>query len=121
MFLAAGLNPVVEWLQRRGVRRGYAVLTVIVGVLVGLTLFGIAIVPVISDQVAALTDQAPGWFDRLQNNRQVQDLDDKYDIVDKAKDYVSSGDYASSRLRRGGRRRPRRGLGAWPTPSSSSC
>ncbi|MFC5178444.1 AI-2E family transporter [Nocardioides taihuensis] len=96
MFLAAGLNPVVEFLQRRGIRRGYALLTVIVGVLIGLTLFGIAIVPVISDQIAALTDQAPGWFDRLQNNRQVQDLDNKYHIVDKAKDYVSSGDYASS-------------------------
>lgn len=96
MFLAAGLNPVVEFLQRRGLRRGYAVLMVIVLVLIGLTLFGIAIVPVISDQIAALTDQAPGWFDRLQHNQQVQDLDEKFHIVDKAKDYVSSGDYASS-------------------------
>ena len=52
----------------------------------------LAIAPVVADQVTALTDNAPGWFDQLQNNRQIQRLDEKYDIVDKAQDYVTSGD-----------------------------
>ena len=55
MFLAAGLNPVVEFFVRRGMRRSYAVLAVIVMVVVALALFVLAIVPVISDQVAPLS------------------------------------------------------------------
>ena len=39
-----------------------------------------------------MTENAPGWFDQAQNNNQIQRLDEKYDIVDKAKDYVTSGD-----------------------------
>ena len=50
----------------------------------------------ITDQVAALTDNAPDWLDELQRNRQVQDLDQKYDVIDKAQAYVEQGDFASS-------------------------
>jgi predicted PurR-regulated permease PerM len=96
LFLAAGLNPIVEFIVRRDVRRSYAVLVVIAMVLIALTLFVLAIVPVISDQVAALTENAPHWFEELQRNQTVQDLDERFDIIDKAQDYVASGDYASS-------------------------
>lgn len=95
LFLAAGLNPAVEFFQRRGLKRSYAVLAVIVLVLVALALFLLAIVPVISDQVAAISRNAPGWLDQLQRNKQVQDLDAKYDIVGRIKDYVAKGDFAS--------------------------
>ncbi|HEX6148233.1 AI-2E family transporter, partial [Nocardioides sp.] len=96
MFLAAGLNPVVEFFVGRGMKRSWAVLTVIVGVLIALGLFVLAIVPVISDQVAALSRSAPGWLDQLQRNRTVQELDAKYDVIDRIRDYVEEGDYASS-------------------------
>ena len=96
MFLAAGLNPIVEFFVRRGLKRTYAVLAVILAVVAALALFVLAIVPVISDQVAALTESAPGWFDQLQRNRTVRDLDERFDLVDKARDYVEKGDYASS-------------------------
>jgi predicted PurR-regulated permease PerM len=96
MFLAAGLNPIVEFFVHRGLKRTYAVLVVILAVVVALTMFIIAIVPVISDQIAALTENAPRWFDQLQRNRTVQDLDERFDIVDKARDFVEEGDYASS-------------------------
>jgi predicted PurR-regulated permease PerM len=92
LFIAFGLNPVVLWLVGRGMRRSYAVLTVALGLVLALALFALAIAPVIADQVAALTDNAPGWFDQLQNNEQIQQWDDKYDLIDKAKDYVTSGD-----------------------------
>ena len=68
-FLAAGLNPVVEWLGRRGLARSWAVLVVITGVLLAVALFFVALVPVITDQVAAIVKNAPGWFDELQHNR----------------------------------------------------
>ena len=61
-----------------------------------LALFLLAIVPVIADQVTALSHNAPHWFDELQHNRQIQKLDAKYDIIDKAKDYVLGGDLAKN-------------------------
>lgn len=96
MFLAAGLNPVVEFFIRRGLKRVWAVTAVIVGVLVALTLFVLAIAPVISDQVTALSENAPDYLDSLQENRTVQDLDERFDVIDKTRDYVEQGDYASS-------------------------
>jgi predicted PurR-regulated permease PerM len=96
LFLAAGLNPAVTFFERRGLRRSYAVLVVIVCVLIAVTLFLVAIVPVITDQVKSITDQAPQWFDRLQNNGQVQDLDDEYDVIDKARDYVTGGNFVGT-------------------------
>jgi predicted PurR-regulated permease PerM len=95
-FIAAGLNPAVEWLEHRGARRRYAVISVIVAVIFAVALFLIAIVPVITDQVASITGNAPGWFDRLENNKQVQDLDDEYQVIDKVRDYVTDGDFLST-------------------------
>jgi predicted PurR-regulated permease PerM len=96
MFLACGLNPSVEFLERRGLRRSWAVLCVIIGVFVGLALFLVAIVPVITDQVQTLTDNVPGWLDELERNNQVQKIDDEYHVIEKLKDYVADGDFLSS-------------------------
>ena len=96
LFLAAGLNPVVAFFERRGLRRGLAVLTVIVGVLVALTLFVVAFVPVITDQIASITAKAPEWFESAQRNRQVERLDEQFQLMDKIKDYVAKGDFAGS-------------------------
>ena len=95
-FIAAGLNPSVEWIEGRGVRRRYAVIVVIAAVLIALTLFLVAIVPVITDQVAKITANAPDWLDELQRNGKVQELDDEYQIIDKIKDYVTAGDFLSA-------------------------
>jgi predicted PurR-regulated permease PerM len=93
MFLAAGLNPLVEWFMNRGLKRSWSVLSVIVLVLGGLALFIAAIVPVISDQVKALTDNAPAWLDQLQKNKQIQEWNDDYEIISKAKDYIADGNF----------------------------
>ena len=95
MFLAAGLNPAVEFFMRRGLARSWSVLVVIASVLGVLALFVVAIVPVISDQVAAISTNAPDWLDQLQSNKLVQDLDDQFGILDKVRDYVAKGDFAS--------------------------
>jgi predicted PurR-regulated permease PerM len=93
MFLAIGLNPVVEFFMRRGLRRGLSVLLVLVVVLSVLALFVVAIAPVISEQIAAITKNAPGWLDDLQANSQVQKLDEQYDVIAKARDYIQNGDF----------------------------
>ncbi len=75
LFIAFGLSPVVEWLIRRNVRRRYAVLLVALGFLAALALFVLAIAPVVADQVAALTKNAPDYFDKLLHNRQIERWD----------------------------------------------
>ncbi|QIX27409.1 AI-2E family transporter [Nocardioides sp. JQ2195] len=94
MFLAAGLNPLVEWLIRRGLPRSVSVIAVIVLVLGALALFLSAIVPVITEQVAALTKNAPGWLDMLLENKRVQEWNADYDLIGKAKEYIEDGDLA---------------------------
>ncbi len=96
LFLAAGLNPSVEFLERRGLRRSVACAAVIVAALGAVALFVIAIVPVITDQIAQLTDNAPIWLDRLEENRRMQDLNEEYELIDKAKEYVANGDFVGS-------------------------
>ena len=91
MFLAVGLNPLVELLMRRGLRRPWGVLVVISGVIVLLGLFVLAIAPVVTDQVTKITDNAPQWLDQLQHNQAVRRLDAKYDVIGKVKDYISQG------------------------------
>ena len=93
MFLAIGLNPTVEFFMRRGLRRGLSVLLVLVVVLSVLALFVVAVAPVISEQIAQITRNAPGWLDDLQANRQVQKLDDQYDVIAKVREYIQNGDF----------------------------
>jgi predicted PurR-regulated permease PerM len=96
MFLAAGLNPAVEFFIKRGLKRSAAVVAVISIFLSTLILFFMAIVPVIGDQVATITKNAPGWLDELQNNRLMQRIDDRFDVIDKARSYLVEGDWAAT-------------------------
>jgi predicted PurR-regulated permease PerM len=96
LFLAAGLDPAVRFFERHGMRRSYAVLTVILAVLAALALFLVAIVPVIADQVQSISGNAPQWLDELQGNSLVQRLDREYDVIDKVRDYVTNGDFVST-------------------------
>ena len=94
LFLAVGLNPAVEFLMRRGLKRPWAVLCVIFGVVLVFAGFLSILVPIISHQVTAIADNLPHWFDRLQRNDQIRRFDDKYDITTKVEDYVTSGGLA---------------------------
>ena len=69
------------------------VLLVLVAVIGVLTLFVFAVAPVISDQIAQITRNAPGWLDDLQANKQVQKLDDQFDVIAKAQEYIQNGDF----------------------------
>ncbi len=91
MFLAVGLSPAVEFFMR-WMRRSLALIVVIALVLLAIAGFIFTLVPVISDQVTAIGRNAPIWFDKLQHNQMIQDLDREYDIVDKAEQYITSGD-----------------------------
>ncbi|MGI8900855.1 MAG: AI-2E family transporter [Nocardioides sp.] len=93
MFLAAGLDPMVGFLGGKGLKRAYAVLVVILAVLAVLALFLVAFVPVIADQVTAIVDNAPGWLESLRGNSFVKDMDERFDVVAKAQEYIASGSF----------------------------
>lgn len=95
LFLAAGLNPSVERLERAGLPRNYAVGMVIVAVLSTLALFVVAIVPVIADQISGITNNAPTWLEQLQENERVRALNDRYGMLDKIQEYVVGGAFLS--------------------------
>ncbi|MEJ7690225.1 MAG: AI-2E family transporter [Nocardioidaceae bacterium] len=82
-FLAVGLNPLVELLMHRSLRRPWAVLIVTLGVVSLVALFVVALVPVLRDQITALITNAPVWLEKLQTNGTVENLDQKYDVIDK--------------------------------------
>ncbi len=94
MFLAVGLNPMVEFFMRRGLKRSWSLLVVIAIVLTTVGLFILAIVPVISDQVSALVDRAPDWFDQLRTNDRIQQLDERYDLINRAQQAIEDGNLA---------------------------
>ena len=96
MFLAIGLNPLVEWFMHRGLPRPWSVSVVALCVLGVVSLFLVTLVPVLRDQITSLIDAIPGWLDDLQKNKTVQDLDQKYDLIDTAKSKVQSGDFAQT-------------------------
>lgn len=82
-FLAIGLNPAVEALERRSMRRGFAVGLVLLGVLLFFTGFGFAVVPPIVDQAQAFADQAPGYVAQLQDNDRIAALDERFGLLDR--------------------------------------
>ncbi len=96
LFLAVGLNPLVEFFVRRGLGRNWSVLAVILVVVAALALFLVALVPVIVDQVSAIVANAPDWFHQLQRNRTIQGLDRRYGLVQKVQDLVTGANFGKS-------------------------
>lgn len=90
LFLALGLNPVVEWLHRQGLRRGLAVGLVALVVLGLLALAGWAIVPVASQQITVLIQNAPSFLTELRQNPQIAELDTRFNIINRVNEYLTS-------------------------------
>jgi predicted PurR-regulated permease PerM len=97
-FLAIGLNPAVVAMERRGIRRGLAVGVVLLGVLLFFTGFALAVAPPVVDQVDQFIDNAPGYIDDLQNNRRIADLDERYQVLDRAQEALDEPEEIGGRL-----------------------
>ena len=92
LFLAVGLNPLVEGLTRRGMRRGVAigiVFVVVIGAFVG---FGFAVVPPVIEQTNAFVKQLPSYLSDLRGNRTIRQFDNDYHVIAKAQAYVTGPD-----------------------------
>lgn len=83
LFLTLALEPIVQWLTRRGVIRGGAVFIVFLGLLAAVALVGALVVPPIAAQTAALIERAPDYLQGLASAPWVAELDGRYDIFER--------------------------------------
>jgi predicted PurR-regulated permease PerM len=93
LYLAVGLNPLVEGLERRGLRRGLAITAVFFGFLLVITLFIVAIVPPLIKQTTDFVSSIPDLIERLNRNPQFAELDRNYDIVKRVQGFFTRGDF----------------------------
>ena len=93
MFLALALNPAVDALQRRGVkRRGLAVGVVYLIGLLALTALGVAFIPTLVSQVSDFVAAVPGYVRDLTAGRgPLGFLERDYQIVDRVEEAVGQG------------------------------
>lgn len=82
LFLAMGLNPAVESLQSRKMKRWAAVSIVVATALVVIVLFALVVIPPVFSQANALIDGAPQLIDSLKNNRTIAELNTQYGFID---------------------------------------
>lgn len=97
-FLAIGLNPAVEGIERRGLRRSHAVAMVLVAVLLLFTGFVLAVVPPIVDQATQFAQKAPQYISNLQDNRVVAELDGRFRLLDRAKEAMNQPERIGTQL-----------------------
>ena len=92
LYLALGLNPLVDRLAGYGLRRGFAVLLVVLGGLGVLALAIWAVLPVVSEQINRLLLNAPSLLQELRANPQIAELDARYDIINRVSAFLTSGE-----------------------------
>lgn len=95
LFLAMGLNPTVEALQSRKIKRGIAVSIVVVSALLIVGLFALVVIPPVFTQANELIDSAPQLLDSLRSNTTLNQLNTEYGIIDslekKFETWISDG------------------------------
>ena len=82
LFLAAGLNPAVEFFRRRGLKRQWAVATVVFITLLAVGIFAAVIIPPAITQVNNLVKTAPKILQDLKSNTYIGNLNKHYGIID---------------------------------------
>jgi predicted PurR-regulated permease PerM len=95
-FIAVSLEPVVAWLCRRGVARGWSVALVVLGFAGMLSGFVALVIPPVSAAVTALTGAVPRWRRQLHDHHSTLGrLEDHYHVIEKARAQLGSGSGAS--------------------------
>ena len=76
LFLSFAIEPAVNWLARRGWRRGVATLAMFALILLAVAGFLFAMGSVLADQITKLTNEAPGYISQIERW-----LEDQFGIV----------------------------------------
>ncbi|MBJ82184.1 MAG: AI-2E family transporter [Acidimicrobiaceae bacterium] len=76
LFLSFAIEPAVNWLARRGWRRGVATLAMFTLILLAVAGFLFAMGSVLAEQITKLTNEAPGYISQIERW-----LEDQFGIV----------------------------------------
>jgi len=98
LFLALGLDPAVSWLEKKKFPRWAAILTVLVTVLGVLTGVVFAIVPIVADQVANLSDRIPALVRSVNTATFLVDVQKQFPALDVQAIVKSVTDYLGGNL-----------------------
>lgn len=90
LFFAAGLNPAVEFFQRRGLKRGAAVGIIVAVVLAIVGLFSWIVIPPMIEQVNLFIRNAPTLVSNLKTNSTINSLNQHYGVIDLLQKKVNS-------------------------------
>jgi predicted PurR-regulated permease PerM len=90
LFLAAGLNPAVLYFQNRGLNRAGSVGAVMGLVLLFVAIFIAVAAPPLVDQGDQLISNAPQLVKDLNNNAFINDLNNRYGVVDSLENRIDS-------------------------------
>ena len=90
LFLAMALNPAVDWLQSRGIRRrGIAVGIVFISAVLAVVAVGALFVPTLVREVNDFAQAVPGYVDDLTKGRgRLGFLERDYQIVEKIREAI---------------------------------
>jgi predicted PurR-regulated permease PerM len=89
LFLAVALQPAVR-LAERWLPHTLAVIAVFVALLLVIAAFLALLIVPIATQLDDLQAAAPGYIEKLRENRTIADLNSRYDVVGKAQDAARS-------------------------------
>jgi predicted PurR-regulated permease PerM len=98
VFLALALDPLATWFQGRGIaRRGLAVGTTYLVVILAIVAISFTFVPKLVDEVNGFVDALPGYVQDLTEGKgRLGFLERKYQVVEKVQEQVNEG--GASRL-----------------------
>jgi predicted PurR-regulated permease PerM len=82
LFLAAGLNPAVEAIRRRGTSRATAVAIMFACVLLFVGIFALLVIPPVVSQGTQLIHRAPSLLAELKHNSTIARLNEQYGFID---------------------------------------
>jgi predicted PurR-regulated permease PerM len=93
VFLALAINPLVDWLQTRGIRRrSWATGLAFLLILLAIAAIGALFIPTLISNVNKLVDATPGYIHDLTKGKgRFGFLETKYHIVEKAREQLHNG------------------------------
>jgi len=82
LFLATGLNPAVQAIQKRGASRTSAVAIIFISVILFVIFFIAVVIPPVVSQGTQLINSGPALLSDLKNNATIADLNNQFGIID---------------------------------------
>src|SRR5688500_17160754 len=96
IFVALATDPLVCWLERHRIKRGFGVTGVLVGFLVVGTLVLGTLIPVLVEQGTILVQSVPDMLDRLRGHSFFQWADSRFGLIQRAKAAASGSGAAAA-------------------------